>query len=39
MTEPASSTVRVFSQETEHGTQLEAGSVITVRLGDTAVRD
>ena len=34
-----SSTVRVFSQETEHGTQLEAGSVITVRLGDTAVRD
>ena len=34
-----SGTVRVFSQETEHGTQLEAGSVITVRLGDTAVRD
>lgn len=34
-----SSTVRVFSQETESGTQLEAGSVITVRLGDTAVRD
>ena len=34
-----SNTVRVFSQETEHGTQLEAGSVITVRLGDTAVRD
>ena len=34
-----SNTVRVFSQETEHGTQLEAGSVITVRLGDMAVRD
>ena len=34
-----SGTVRVFSQETEHGTQVEAGTVITVRLGDTAVRD
>ena len=34
-----SGTVRVFSQETAHGTQVEAGTVITVRLGDTAVRD
>ena len=34
-----SGTVRVFSQETDHGTQVEAGTVITVRLGDTAVRD
>ena len=34
-----SGTVRVFSQETEHGTQVESGTVITVRLGDTAVRD
>ena len=34
-----SGTVRVFSQETAHGTQVESGTVITVRLGDTAVRD
>lgn len=34
-----SSSVLVFSQELEAGSQVEAGTVITVRLGDTTVRD
>ena len=38
-TSSESSTVLVFSQELEAGTQVEAGTVITVRLGDTTVRD
>ena len=33
------STVLVFSQELEAGTEVPAGTVITVRLGDTTVRD
>ena len=38
-TSSESSTVLVFSQELEAGTEVPAGTVITVRLGDTTVRD
>ena len=38
-TSSESNTVRVFSQELEAGTEVPAGTVITVRLGDTTVRD
>ncbi len=38
-TSSESNTVLVFSQELEAGTELPAGKVITVRLGDTTVRD
>ena len=34
-----SSTVLVFSQELEAGSEVPAGTVVTVRLGDTTVRD
>ena len=38
-TSSESSTVLVFSQDLESGTEVPAGTVITVRLGDTTVRD
>ena len=38
-TSSESNTVLVFSQELEAGTEVPAGTVITVRLGDTTVRD
>ena len=38
-TSSESNTVLVFSQELEAGTEVSAGTVITVRLGDTTVRD
>ena len=38
-TSSESNTVLVFSQEQEAGTEVPAGTVITVRLGDTTVRD
>ena len=38
-TSSESNTVLVFSQELETGTEVPAGTVITVRLGDTTVRD
>ena len=38
-TSSESNTVLVFSQELEAGTGVPAGTVITVRLGDTTVRD
>ena len=38
-TSSESNTVLVFSQELEAGTAVSAGTVITVRLGDTTVRD
>ena len=38
-TSSESSTVLVFSQDLESGTEVAAGTVITVRLGDTTVRD
>ena len=38
-TRSESNTVLVFSQELEAGTEVPAGTVITVRLGDTTVRD
>ena len=38
-TSSESSTVLVFSQDPESGTEVPAGTVITVRLGDTTVRD
>ena len=38
-TSSESSTVLVFSQDLEAGTEAAAGTVITVRLGDTTVRD
>ncbi len=34
-----SSSVRVLSQSVEEGTEVEAGTVITVQLGDTSVTD
>ena len=34
-----SSAVRVLSQSIEAGTEVEAGTVITVQLGDTSVTD
>lgn len=34
-----SSAVRVLSQTIEAGTEVEAGTVITVQLGDTSVTD
>ena len=34
-----SSAVRVLSQTIEPGTEVEAGTVITVQLGDTSVTD
>ena len=38
-TSSESNTVLVFSQDLEAGTEVPAGTVITVRLGDTTVRD
>ena len=38
-TSSESNTVLVFSQDLEAGTEAAAGTVITVRLGDTTVRD
>ena len=38
-TSSESNTVLVFSQDLEAGTEVSAGTVITVRLGDTTVRD
>ena len=38
-TSSESSTVLVFNQDLESGTEVPAGTVITVRLGDTTVRD
>ena len=38
-TSSESNTVLVFSQDLEAGTEVPAGTVITVRLGDTPVRD
>ena len=38
-TSSESNTVLVFSQDLEAGTEAPAGTVITVRLGDTTVRD
>ena len=38
-TSSESSTVLVFSQDLESGMEVPAGTVITVRLGDTTVRD
>ena len=38
-TSSESNTVLVFSQDLEAGTEVAAGTVITVRLGDTTVRD
>ena len=38
-TSSESNTVLVFSQNLEAGTEVPAGTVITVRLGDTTVRD
>ena len=38
-TSSESNTVLVFSQEQEAGAEVPAGTVITVRLGDTTVRD
>lgn len=38
-TSSESNTVLVFSQELEAGTEVSAGTVITVRLGDATVRD
>ena len=38
-TSSESSTVLVFSQDLESGTEVPAGTVIPVRLGDTTVRD
>ena len=34
-----SSSVRVLSQSIDEGTEVEAGTVITVQLGDTSVTD
>ena len=34
-----SSSVRVLSQSIEEGTEVDAGTVITVQLGDTSVTD
>ena len=35
----SSSTVRAISQSIDPGTEVEAGTVITVQLGDTSVTD
>ena len=34
-----SSSIRVLSQSIEAGTEVGAGTVVTVQLGDTSVRD
>ena len=34
-----SSSIRVLSQNIEAGTEVDAGTVITVQLGDTSVTD